>query len=156
MTSKKQLPFYILLGHCNEITEQLGTEQETKVILEDGAWILLKHQKERFIWILDSSLKNLTHHFMMYRNPQILIFFNYHQKGILEHLNEQHRKALTLLRQQPQGKIRIIGFNYSDRRSKLKKLKQSVLNWCNTQSKLKYDEYQPSDTRLKDFFQNWE
>jgi len=156
MPQKIPLPFYILLGHCEEITEQLGTEEEeTKVILEDGAWILLKHQNQRFLWILDPELENLKHHFMMYRNPQILIFLNYHQKGIREHLDDQYRKAKSILKQNKKGKIRVIGFNYAKTHPKMKKLKTTVLEWCIENNNLDYAEYFKGEL-VGELFEEWE
>jgi hypothetical protein len=94
--TKKKLPFYIFLGHLDEVTEKLGEDESNVMVLEDKAWILIKNQGKRLVWIVEPIVKNLKNSFMMYKDPQIYIFFNYHVKDMIQNLEDELRRADTL------------------------------------------------------------
>lgn len=147
----KKLPFYIFLGHLDELTEKLGEDESNQIILEDKAWILVKNQGKRLIWIVESVVKNLKNSFMMYRDPQIYIFFNYHVKDMINNLEEELERAKTLAdfrfasgeeRNDSKNNITILGFNYNEKKIKMKKLRETVIEWCSKKNIPNYAEFE--------------
>ena len=164
---KKKLPFYIFLGHLDEVTEKLGEDESNQIILEDKVWILVKNQGKRLIWIVESAVKNLKNSFMMYKDPQIYIFFNYHVKDMMIYLEEELERANTLgdfrfninkakLEKDNQGKlerynmdsnkgdrsnITLLGFNYNGKKPKMRKIREEVIEWCSQKNIPKYTEF---------------
>lgn len=125
MTNKQ---FNILLGDSSEFVKSLQSNPDFSCIFSKDHWILNKTTNNLF-WIIGEEVTNLTHQFIIFKNPIIYIFFNYHVKNSLDIIQNFFSQVQRDLLSHQNKKYIIVGTNYQDVKSH-KSLKKNILQWC--------------------------
>jgi hypothetical protein len=130
MSSKQ---FNIILGDSVDLIKTLNLHNDFKCLINQDNWTL-NSTSSNLYWVIGDEVKNLKHQFIIFKNPIIYIFFNYHLKNSLELIQRFFALSQRDLTSYTNKKFIIIGINYKDIKFQ-KTLKKNVLQWCIEQEK---------------------
>lgn len=149
----------ILLGDTENFVNQIRKKESWKRILapKRGAeWTLEKVDDDLF-WILNDSIKSLKDQFMIFKNGEFLLFFNYRgnqpPQEFLDHWGQMILNDLTS-KQKENSKVVVVGINYRDQTKIDKQNKKNILKWCIDFENQQSCDYIEFDQLLHDIIQN--
>jgi len=119
--------FNIILGDSIDFIKTLHLRADFKCLLSQDNWTLNTTLND-FYWVIGDEVKNLAHQFIIFKNPHVFIFFNYHLKNSLDLIQRFFALVQRDLLSHNKKYI-IIGINYKDIKFQ-KTLKKNVLQWC--------------------------
>ena len=126
--SHEEKQFNIILGDSTDFMKTLQLNTDFKCLMSQDHWTLNK-TFDNLYWVIGEEVKNLAYQFIIFKNPIIYIFFNYHLKNSLELVQRFFALVQRDLISHTTKKYIIIGINYKDIKFQ-KTLKKSVLQWC--------------------------
>ena len=134
----KSKQFNIILGDSFDIIKQIETNKDFKEMMKKDGWTLYRTTNNLY-WVIGEDIVNIVHQFMIYRNPIVYIYFNYHVKTALETVQKLFTMAKRDLQSHKNKKYIIIGVNYKDFKFQ-KIIKKNILEFCIEQeSKIELD-----------------
>tara|TARA_R100001163_G_C5068434_1_gene208711 strand:- start:9305 stop:9799 length:495 start_codon:yes stop_codon:yes gene_type:complete len=154
--SKKPNGFNILLGDTTDVLPEIKE-------LSDGFKMVLGGRNRRdkwglyrtdrgFYWDVDEDVENLSHQFIIIRNPTIYIFFSYVQKSTLNYIKKYYEMIEADFKNYKK-KFVFVGLKYKDHKMQ-RQIKKEIIKWC-LELETKYGEGYCNYSEIEDLEVEW-